>query len=145
MEIWTKVGGTAFASKWAAGLTAPINEEWGKALGLVLLIGLAPRLVRSAYDGFMIGAFIGLGFQVFEDVLYVFNSAAQTFGVNQFGAALEIFIIRGAAGIVSHALFSAIFCAGVMWFSAGSRTSATWSAGCWPCSRRWSSISPGTT
>jgi len=69
MEIWTKVGGTAFASNWAAGLTAPINEEWAKALGLVLLIGLAPRLVRSAYDGFMIGAFIGLGFQVFEDVV----------------------------------------------------------------------------
>ena len=78
LEIWTKVGGTAFAADWAAGLTAPINEEWGKALGLVLLIGLAPRLVRSAYDGFIIGAFIGLGFQVFEDVLYVYNGAAQT-------------------------------------------------------------------
>ena len=81
LEIWTKAGGTEFATKWAAGLTAPINEEFAKALGLVLLIGLAPRLVRSAYDGFIIGAFIGLGFQVFEDVLYVYNGAAQSFGV----------------------------------------------------------------
>jgi RsiW-degrading membrane proteinase PrsW (M82 family) len=115
LAIWTKIGGTSFAANWGAGLTAPINEEWGKALGLVLLIGLAPRLVRSAYDGFIIGAFIGLGFQVFEDVLYVYNGAAQLFGVDQFGSSLRVFLIRGAAGIVSHALFSAIFCAGLMW------------------------------
>ena len=115
LEIWAKAGGTSFSTDWAAGLTAPINEEWGKALGLVLLIGLAPRLVRSAYDGFIIGAFIGLGFQVFEDVLYVYNGAAQLYGVNQFGSSLQVFLIRGASGIVSHALFSAIFCAGLMW------------------------------
>ncbi|MFC6093025.1 PrsW family intramembrane metalloprotease [Saccharothrix lopnurensis] len=115
LDIWAKVGGTAFASDWAAGLIAPINEEVGKALGLVLLIGLAPRLVRSAYDGFVIGAFTGLGFQVFEDVLYVFNGATQNFGVDQLGSSLQVFLLRGASGIVSHALFSAIFCAGLMW------------------------------
>ncbi|MFC9256047.1 PrsW family intramembrane metalloprotease [Amycolatopsis thailandensis] len=115
LEIWAKVGGTAFADSWAAGLSAPINEELGKALGLVLLIGLAPRLVRSAYDGFIIGAYIGLGFQVFEDVLYVYNGAAQNFGANQLGTSLQIFLVRGASGIVSHALFSAIFCTGLMW------------------------------
>jgi RsiW-degrading membrane proteinase PrsW (M82 family) len=115
LEFWTKVGGTSFAQDWAAGLTAPLTEEVGKALGLVLLIGLAPRLVRSAYDGFIIGAFIGLGFQVFEDVLYVYNGATQAFGVDQVGTSLQTFLVRGASGIVSHALFSAIFCAGLMW------------------------------
>ena len=115
LSIWAKLGGTSFADNWGAGLSAPINEEFGKALGLVLLIGLAPRLVRSAYDGFIIGAFIGLGFQVFEDVLYVYNGATQQYGVDQFGSSLQIFVVRGAAGIVSHALFSAIFCAGLMW------------------------------
>ena len=115
LAIWAKVGGTSFAADWGAGLTAPINEEWGKAIGLVLLIGLAPRLVRSAYDGFIIGAFIGLGFQVFEDILYVYNGATQLYGVDQLGSSLRVFVVRGAAGIVSHALFSAIFCAGLMW------------------------------
>ena len=98
LEIWTKIGGTSFAQNWAAGFTAPINEEWGKAVGLVLLLSLAPRLVRSAYDGFIIGAFIGLGFQVFEDVLYVFNGAAQAFGVDQAGKSLRIFVVRGRPG-----------------------------------------------
>ncbi|XVS62175.1 PrsW family intramembrane metalloprotease [Actinosynnema sp. CA-299493] len=115
LEIWAKLGGTSFAADWGAGLTAPINEEFGKALALVLLIGLAPRLVRSAYDGFIIGAFTGLGFEVFEDILYVYNSAVQGFGVDQFGSSLQMFLLRGASGIVSHALFSAIFCAGLMW------------------------------
>lgn len=115
LEIWSKLGGTSFAADWAAGLTAPINEEFGKALGLVLLIGLAPRLVRSAYDGFVIGAFTGLGFQVSEDVLYAYNGAAQTYGADQVGTTVQTFLLRGASGIVSHALFSAIFCAGVMW------------------------------
>lgn len=115
LDIWAKVGGTGFAADWAAGLSAPISEELGKALGLVLLIGLAPRLVRSAYDGFIIGAFIGLGFEVFEDVLYVFNGATQSFGVDQFSSSLQVFLLRGASGIVSHALFSAIFCTGLMW------------------------------
>lgn len=115
LEIWAKIGGTSFANTWGAGLTAPIDEEFSKALGLVLLIGLAPRLVRSAYDGFIIGAFIGLGFQVFEDVLYAYNGAVQTFGTGQVGSALQIFFVRGLTGIASHALFSAIFCTGLMW------------------------------
>lgn len=115
LDIWTKLGGTSFAASWAAGLTAPINEELGKAVGLVLLIGLAPRLVRSAYDGFIIGAFIGLGFEVFEDVLYVYNGAVQSFGTGQGSVALHLFLLRGASGITSHALFSAMFCAGLMW------------------------------
>ncbi|HZX09108.1 PrsW family intramembrane metalloprotease [Kribbella sp.] len=115
LEIWTKLGGTSFATNWAAGLTAPVNEEFAKALGLVLLIGLAPRLVRSAYDGFIIGAFIGLGFQVFEDLLYVYNGATQVYGVDQFASSLRVFVLRGAAGIVSHAMFSAIFGAGLLW------------------------------
>jgi hypothetical protein len=94
LAIWAKVGGTSFAADWGAGLTAPVNEEFAKAIGLVLLIGLAPRLIRSAYDGFIIGAFIGLGFQVFEDILYVYNGATQQYGVDQLGSSLRVFIAR---------------------------------------------------
>ena len=115
LEIWSKLLGPAGASNWGAGFTAPINEEWAKGLGLVLLIGLAPRLIRSAYDGFIIGAFIGLGFQISEDILYAYNNATSTFGTDQLSSSLFILLVRGAVGITSHALFSAIFCAGVMW------------------------------
>lgn len=45
----------------------------------------------------------------------MYNGATQQYGVDQLGSSLRVFIVRGAAGIVSHALFSAIFCAGLMW------------------------------
>jgi hypothetical protein len=45
----------------------------------------------------------------------VFNGAAAAFGVDQAGGSLHVFVVRGLAGIVSHALFSAIFCTGLMW------------------------------
>ncbi|MGK5681608.1 PrsW family glutamic-type intramembrane protease [Actinoplanes sp. URMC 104] len=115
LEIWQKLLGPTGATTWGAGLSAPIDEEWSKGLGLILLIALAPRLVRSAYDGFIIGAFIGLGFQVAEDVLYAYNNATSSYGVGQLESSLFILALRGFAGITSHALFSAVFCAGVMW------------------------------
>ncbi|MBU2665412.1 PrsW family intramembrane metalloprotease [Actinoplanes bogorensis] len=115
LEIWQKLLGPTGASTWGAGFSAPIDEEWSKALGLILLIALAPRLIRSAYDGFIIGAFIGLGFQVSEDVLYAYNNATSTFGAGQLESSLYILALRGLVGITSHALFSAVFCAGVMW------------------------------
>jgi RsiW-degrading membrane proteinase PrsW (M82 family) len=115
LTMYGKLFGHAWARDWAAGFTAPITEELAKATALILLIGLAPRLVRSPYDGLMIGAFAGLGLQISEDVLYAFNAAATGFGANQAGAVLQILGTRAVAGLVQHVLFSAVFCAGLMW------------------------------
>ncbi|MBB2940687.1 RsiW-degrading membrane proteinase PrsW (M82 family) [Actinoplanes lutulentus] len=115
LSIYGKLFGHAWTRDWAPGFTAPITEELAKATALILLIGLAPKLVRSPYDGLMIGAFAGLGLQVSEDLLYVFNAASNGFGAGQVGAALQIVASRAGAGLVQHVLFSAIFCAGLMW------------------------------
>ncbi|GLY26319.1 PrsW family intramembrane metalloprotease [Micromonospora sp. NBRC 101691] len=115
LSLYGKGFGLAWVTDWGAGLTAPFTEETSKALALVLLIGLAPRLVRSPYDGLMIGAFAGLGFQISEDVLYAFNNTYANFGADQVGAVLQIILVRGLTGLVGHVLFSAVFCAGLMW------------------------------
>jgi len=115
LSLYGKAFGQAWVSDWGAGLTAPFTEEIAKALALVLLLGLAPRLVRSPYDGLMIGAYAGLGFQIFEDILYAFNGTYASFGADQVGAAWHILILRGITGLVGHVLFSAVFCAGLMW------------------------------
>jgi RsiW-degrading membrane proteinase PrsW (M82 family) len=114
LALYGKLFGSAWAHDFAAGLTAPVTEETSKATALVLLLGLAPRLVRSPHDGLVIGAFAGLGLQISEDVLYSFNAAAAS-ASDQLGAAWSIFLARSSAGIVSHALFSAVFCSGLMW------------------------------
>lgn len=115
LSLYAKVFGTSWSHDWAPGFTAPITEETAKALGLVMLIGLAPRLMRSAFDGFVAGAFIGLGFQFAEDVLYVFQGAGHDFGANQTANSIQIVVLRGGSGLVSHALYSALVCCGLMW------------------------------
>ncbi|XVV12584.1 PrsW family intramembrane metalloprotease [Actinoplanes sp. CA-131856] len=115
LSLYTKAFGAEWTRDWAPGLTAPITEELAKATGLILLIGLAPRLVRSPYDGLIVGAFVGLGLQISEDVLYAFNATATQFGADQISAAYGIFASRAVAGLFQHVLFSAIFCSGLMW------------------------------
>lgn len=115
LDIYPKLFGQAFAADWAPALTAPFTEETSKAAGFLLLLGLAPRLIRTPYDGVFIGAFIGLGFQLFEDVLYDYNSALAGFGADQVHAALGTFALRAASGIFSHALYSALFCCGLVY------------------------------
>jgi RsiW-degrading membrane proteinase PrsW (M82 family) len=123
LSLYGKAFGPAWVNDWGAGLTAPINEEIGKGLGLILLLGLARRLVRSPFDGLIIGAYIGLGFQISEDVLYAFNNTAMNFGADQAGSAWQIVSIRSASGLFGHVLFSAVFCSGVMWLlGRGERT-----------------------
>ena len=39
-----------------------------------------PRVIRTAYDGFIVGAFTGLGFEILEDIYYALNSAPDEFG-----------------------------------------------------------------
>ncbi|MFG1992147.1 PrsW family intramembrane metalloprotease [Actinoplanes sp. NPDC048988] len=115
VSLYTKAFGPAWSHDWGPGLTAPFTEEFAKASALILLIGLAPRLVRSPYDGLIIGAFAGLGLQISEDVLYVVNGTAAAFGTDQVGTAFATLSSRGWAGLFQHVLFSAVFCAGLMW------------------------------
>ena len=77
LSIYAKLFGVDFASSWGPPLTAPFVEESSKYIGLILLFLLARNHVRSAYDGLLLGAFTGLGFQVFENFQYMTNAVVQ--------------------------------------------------------------------
>jgi RsiW-degrading membrane proteinase PrsW (M82 family) len=115
LTIYAKAFGQVWASGWAAALTAPFTEETAKMLGLVLILGLVPQVIRTPFDGFIVGAFIGLGFQISEDILYAFQGASAQFGSNQGTLVVQMLALRGGAGLFSHTMFSAIYCAGLMW------------------------------
>ena len=70
MSLYAKLFGQPFADDWKAGLTAPFVEETAKGAAFLLVMGLAPVVVRTVYDGLIVGAYTGLGFQVIEDMLY---------------------------------------------------------------------------
>ena len=115
LQLYPKLFGQDWSTHWAAGFIAPFTEESAKLCGLVLLLGLAPRLVRTANDGLIIGAFIGLGFATLEDFLYAANATTTDFGTNPSGNALSITASRLAAGFVSHPMFSALVCTGAIY------------------------------
>lgn len=114
--LYKEVFGPAFALVWGAALAAPINEELGKAAGLLLLVLLAPRLIRTAFDGLLVGSFLGLGFQVSENVLYGFRGGVSGFDIDNVDGAIHGSVMRMATGLTSHWVYSGIFCAGLIWF-----------------------------
>jgi len=106
-----------FARDWGASISAPFVEELAKGLGIVMLILLARDRFRSIYDGTVIGAFTGLGFQVFEDMIYTFSAANLTASGAEWKAVLTTFLSRGfIAGLWSHAMYSALVGAGIAAF-----------------------------
>ncbi len=115
LALYAKAFGQVWALDWGAGLAAPFTEEPAKGSGLLLLIALAPRQVRTAFDGLILGAFIGLGFQIVEDISYALTSAGSQFGANQIGASIGTIILRMVSGVAAHILYSAIFCAGMVY------------------------------
>ena len=114
MNLYAKTFGASFAFDWGAALSAPINEELAKGAGILLLLTLAPRVIRSPFDGLVVGSLVGLGFQISEDISYAFIGAANAFG--DVGAAWGTIFTRTLVSIPSHWMFSGIFGAGLVWF-----------------------------
>jgi RsiW-degrading membrane proteinase PrsW (M82 family) len=114
MSLYSKLFGASFAFDWGAALTAPIDEELAKGAGVLLLLVLAPKLIRSPFDGLILGAFVGLGFQICEDISYAFIGAADSF--DNVGAAWSTIIVRTISSIPSHWMYTGIFGAGLVWF-----------------------------
>jgi len=114
MSLYAKAFGGSFAFDWGAALTAPFDEELAKGAGVLLLLTLAPRLVRSPFDGLILGAYVGLGFQISEDISYAFIGAANSFG--DVGAAWSTIVARTVSSLASHWMYTGIFGAGLVWF-----------------------------
>ncbi|MEV0649189.1 PrsW family glutamic-type intramembrane protease [Phytomonospora sp. NPDC050363] len=107
--LLAKLVSPEFAGTWSAAIGPPIVEEILKALGVVLVVLLAREQVNSTVDGFVYGAFIGLGFQVVEDFGYAVTATAWDRGGDQVGPVVSTFIVRGfLSGLWSHTVFTAL-------------------------------------
>lgn len=92
---WCDVQHLGEAVRWqlgaALGLSVPVlwTEELAKGMGVLLLLVIGRNHVRSAFDGAILGAFVGVGFQVFEDMIYGINGALAGFGQDEVADALR--------------------------------------------------------
>jgi RsiW-degrading membrane proteinase PrsW (M82 family) len=114
ISLYAKAFGASFAFDWGPALAAPVDEELAKGAGVLLLLLLAPKLIRSPFDGLIVGAFIGLGFQISEDISYAWIGTANSFG--DVGVAWTTIFVRTLASIPSHWMYTGIFGAGLIWF-----------------------------
>ncbi|MFJ2178645.1 PrsW family intramembrane metalloprotease [Streptomyces sp. NPDC087851] len=112
--IWYKSAGIDFGSQWGAALTAPLNEELIKLAGVALIALAAPALVRGPLDGFFLGAFTGLGFQVMENWTYAMNAILLGGGVRGSADVSQSFVTRVVVtGLGSHWAMTAVAGTGV--------------------------------
>lgn len=108
-SLLTSARGEAFTARWGSALVAPTTEEALKTLGIIAVVLLATRGIRSAIDGFIVGAVVGLGFQVVENFVYTGNLLLATGQEHPIRTALNVFIVRGlGSGLWSHAVYSGV-------------------------------------
>lgn len=109
MSAWSRAGGLEFGSAWGAALTAPMNEELLKVVGVVLIAVMAPRVVRGPVDGFILGALVGLGFQLVEDFTYALNAITMQGATEGMASVVQTLFLRvGLTGLGSHWAMSAV-------------------------------------
>ena len=101
----------------SAAIQAPIVEETGKGLGVLILFWAARRHFDGPVDGLVYAAWVAGGFAFTENILY-FGSEL----LDPQGAPLEIFLIRGIMSPFAHVMFTA--CTGLALGFASRRTGA---------------------
>lgn len=88
-------------------------EEIGKALGIFLILLMSPQLDKP-WHGFIVGAMVGLGFEVVENLTYGAMGALMHVDSDLAGA-IKTWLLRSVAGPGLHVMFSAIAGFGIGW------------------------------
>lgn len=73
LAIYEHLADRADGPAWSS--FAPFTEEPVKDLGIVMVLLLAASRPRTALDGLMAGSFVGLGFEVVENIVQSLNNA----------------------------------------------------------------------
>jgi protease PrsW len=85
---------------------APLVEEAGKGLFLVLVVIFRREQIHGLLDGLIYGALVGVGFAFVEDIAYYLASLEA-------GALPVTFFLRGIMGPFAHPLFTAALGIGI--------------------------------
>lgn len=99
----------------SAVLLAPLSEEAGKGLFVVLLLWLRRHSIDGVLDGLVYAGLVGIGFAFTENVLYYAGAYAGELGLGEggLGSATALFIVRGVFSPFAHPLFTSAIGIGV--------------------------------
>ncbi len=95
------------ADFFGAAIQAPIVEELGKGLGVLLLFFAVRRHFDGPVDGIVYSAWVAGGFAFTENILYFGSELVAG------GAPVEVFFIRGIMSPFAHVMFTAFIGAAI--------------------------------
>ncbi|WP_250009712.1 PrsW family intramembrane metalloprotease [Actinoplanes sp. M2I2] len=117
LSVLSKTTSPEFSDDWGAAIVGPTTEETLKILGVILLVLIARTQFRTLLAAASIGALVGLGFQISEDLSYTLSQGLSYPSPNEITPVLQIVLVRGIlSGLWSHALFTSIAAIGVGYF-----------------------------
>lgn len=100
------------ALAWMPAIAGPTTEEWTKMACTLVIMLIAKSTLTRPIHGLLIGACVGLGFQILENIVYgIEGSIGHLQG--DLTQSTSIGISRFATGFASHNLFTAISGVGV--------------------------------
>lgn len=85
----------------SASLSAPINEDLLRLLGVLLVLSLAQFRRLTVMDGAVYGFLVGAGFELVENLLYSLRG-------DDFGATISVGVTRLFVGFGLHALWTTL-------------------------------------
>ncbi|NLB46612.1 MAG: PrsW family intramembrane metalloprotease [Microbacteriaceae bacterium] len=84
-----------------ASLSAPVNEDLVRLLGVLLVLSLAQTKPLTVMDGAIYGFIVGAGFEIIENLLYALRG-------DDFAATISVGITRLSVGFGLHALWTTV-------------------------------------
>ncbi|WP_035736282.1 PrsW family intramembrane metalloprotease [Glycomyces arizonensis] len=106
LVVLAELNDAEWARTWGPAIAGPLNEEWLKALGVVMLVLIVREHFDRSIDGLIYGALVGLGFQVVENLTYAINFAVINPNSDWAGSMTVTFTRILVAGPWSHPLYS---------------------------------------
>ncbi|MEC3919092.1 PrsW family glutamic-type intramembrane protease [Nocardia sp. CDC160] len=109
----TNAFGDRFAISWSAAITAPIDEEYIKAIGIAVVALLFRARLTRPMHGLLLGASVGLGAQIAEDCLYSTQTALSS-PQDPVVDVLLVAVLRLITALTSHWAMSALAGVGIV-------------------------------
>jgi protease PrsW len=100
---------------WSAIVMAPITEEAGKGIFVLLLLWSRRHVIDGILDGLVYAGLVGIGFAFTENILYFAGaySGGPDLGPGGIGSATTLFVLRGIFSPFAHPLFTSAIGIGV--------------------------------
>jgi RsiW-degrading membrane proteinase PrsW (M82 family) len=107
--LCAKLVSPEFCATWGPAMAGPTNEEPLKLIGVALIVIMARERFQSVLSVMVLGAMVGLGFQVVEDLFYTANTSLNYSSPDQLTPVLSMLLVRGFfSGLWSHTAYTTV-------------------------------------